>query len=137
MTGPSCVSGCWFITCLTLLLNSSRALLKGLLWQGHSVVVELNHLPLFSILSQTNSSDHKVCQLLFTLHSDSYSTIHLLSILSSWPVLDTHDADEVEGPGHHHDAARLLLPGHPPEVRHGGLCGTLGHDVRLGLNKAI
>ena len=37
MTGPSWVSGCIFITCLTLLRNSSRALLNGLLWQGHSV----------------------------------------------------------------------------------------------------
>ena len=37
ITGPSWVSGCWFITCLTLRLNSSRALLKGFEWQGHSV----------------------------------------------------------------------------------------------------
>ena len=49
----------------------------------------------------------------------------------------SHDADEVEGPGDHHDARGPLLPDHPPEVRHGGLGGALGHDVRLGLDQAL
>lgn len=37
MTGPSWLSGWWFITFRTRRRNSSKALEKGLEWQGHSV----------------------------------------------------------------------------------------------------
>ena len=81
--------------------------------------------------------DHEVGQLLLALHGDADPSVDLLPVLSGGPVLDTHHSDEVEGPGDHHDAGRLLLPHHPPEVRHSGLCGSLGHYVRLGLDQAL
>ena len=81
--------------------------------------------------------DHEVGQLLLALHGDANPAVHLLPVLSCGPVLDTHHTDEVEGPGDHHDTRGLLLPHHPPEVRHGGLCGSLGHDVGLRLDQAL
>ena len=84
-----------------------------------------------------NVPDHEVSELLLALHSDADPTVDLLPVLSSGPVLDTHHTDEVEGPGDHHDTRGLLLPHHPPEVRHGGLCGSLGHDVGFGLDQAL
>ena len=81
--------------------------------------------------------DHEVCELLLRLDSDTNTSINLFPVFRRRPILDAHHADEVEGPGHHHDAARLLLPGHPPEVGHGRLGGTLGHDVGFGLHQAL
>ena len=84
-----------------------------------------------------NVPDHEVGELLLALHGDADPSVDLLPVLSSGPVLDTHHADEVEGPGDHHDTGGLLLPHHPPEVGHGGLCGSLGHYVGLGLDQAL
>ena len=80
---------------------------------------------------------HEVGELLLALHRHSHPAVHLLPVLGCRPVLDTHHSDEVEGPGDHDDTGGLLLPDHPPEVRHGGLSGSLGHDVGLGLDQAL
>lgn len=100
-------------------------------------VVELDHASLLAVLPETYISDHEVGQLFFMFHCNSYSTIHLFSILSSRPVLDAHDPDEIEGPGDHDDTGRSLLPDHSPEVRHRLLGGALSDDVSLGLNQTI
>ena len=61
-----------------------------------------------------------------TVRESRYSTIYYSSLWRFLRIFANHD-----------DAAGALLPRHPPEVGHGGLGGTLGHDVRLGLHQAL
>lgn len=130
----NCFHQAKFLNCATIFLLGNCPFAKSTTHKCN--IDELHHC---NWISSNSSSlpDHEVGQLLLALHGDPHPAVHLLPVLGGRPVLDTHHPDEVEGPGDHHDAAGLLLPGHPPEVRHGGLRGALGHDVGLGLHQAL
>ena len=88
-------------------------------------------------LSEPDGPDHEVGELLLVLDRDPHAGVDLLPGPSGRPVLHAHDADEVEGPGHHDDAGGALLPDHAPKVADRRLRRALGNDVRLGLDKAL
>ena len=136
----NCFHQAKYLNCATIFLFRNCPFAKSTTHQSN--IDELHHCNWSSNYSPVYFDlhylpDHEVGELFLALHRDPHPTVHLLPVLSRGPVLDTHHADEVECPGDHHDTARLLLPGHPPEVGHGGLRGSLGHNVRLGLHQAL
>ena len=104
---------------------------------GPFSVVKLDDFPLFSIFPQSDSSNHKIRKLLLQLHCNPNSSIHLLPIFCSWPVLNTHHSNKVKSSCDHHNAGGFFLPCHSPEIRHCGLCGSLGYNVGFGLDQAL
>ena len=123
------------------LSNSSSKFQEGVAERigmtGPFSIVELDNLPLFTIFPQSNCSNHKICELFVNLNCNPNAPVNLLPIFCRRPVLYTHHSNKVKSPGNHHNTRCFFLPHHPPEVRHGGLGGSLGDNVCLGLDQTL